>query len=299
MVYTITLNPSLDYVVSVDDFEAGRINRTASEAVFAGGKGINVSTILKELGVESVALGYIAGFTGQELKRRLQEQDINTDFIDVAQGLTRINMKLRSKQEETEINGQGPLVSEDELAQLSYKIEKLIPEDILVISGSVCKGVPQKIYADFVKLCNERNVKVVVDASSTLLRNTLEYHPFLIKPNHHELGEMFHHEITTSEEIVYYAKELQKLGARNVLVSAGKAGAILVTNDGNVYEMEAPHGEVVNSVGAGDSMVAGFIAGYLETYNYEEALKLGICAGSATAFSEGLAKKDDIIALMK
>ena len=299
MIYTVTFNPSLDYVVSVEDFTVGKMNRTASESIFAGGKGINVSTVLKEFDVESVSLGFVAGFTGRELEYRLQEQGIVTDYIEVKEGLTRINMKLRSEQQETEINGQGPVVSEDELALLISKIEQLLEEDLLVVSGSICKGVPQSIYADIVKLCNEKNIKVIVDASSVLLWNVLEHGPFLIKPNKDELEDLFYRDIDTKEEVIFYAKELQNRGAKNVLVSLGGDGAVLVAEDGVVYEMEAPQGEVINSVGAGDSMVAGFLAGYMETGDYEKALELGIYAGSATAFSEGLACKDEIIKLTK
>ena len=311
MIYTVTFNPSLDYVVSVESFEAGKINRTTSEVVFPGGKGINVSYILKELGVDNTAMGFVAGFTGEYLKSELNKLGIHTDFIGVNAGMTRINVKMRSTiqlltdeemdksngvvhTEETEINGQGPIISETVLAQLMEKIESLTEEDILVVSGSISQGVPQSIYADIVKLCNEKQVRVVVDAGSALLWNTLEHKPFLIKPNHHELGDIFNREITTREEIIFYGKELQNRGARNVLVSAGKNGAVLIAEDGLVYECEAPQGEMINSVGAGDSMVAGFLAGYLKSYDYENALKLGVCAGSATAFSEGLATKSDI-----
>lgn len=293
MIYTVTFNPSLDYVVSVNDFETGKINRTASEAIFAGGKGINVSAVLKELGVESVALGFVAGFTGEELLKRLQEQGIRTDFITAKDGLTRINIKMRSENE-TEINGQGPVVSEVKLAELFQKIEQLTKEDILVISGSVCQGVPQGVYADLVRLCNQRHIRVVVDASSVLLWNVLEHGPYLIKPNKDELEDLFYRDIETKEEVIFYAKELQNRGAKNVLVSLGKDGAVLVADDGQIYECEAPQGEVINSVGAGDSMVAGFLAGYMETGDYEKALRLGVYAGSATAFSEGLARKEDI-----
>ena len=310
MIYTVTFNPSLDYVVAVDDFQAGQINRTSNESIFAGGKGINVSTVLKELGINSVALGFIAGFTGQELKSKLQEQGIVTEFIDVKEGYTRINMKLRSDilidpetdgvcHQETEINGQGPVVSERELIQLMDKINSLTEEDMLVVSGSVCRGVPQSIYAELVKLCNEKSIRVVVDASSVLLWNVLEHGPFLIKPNKEELEDLFYRDIDSKEEVIFYAKELQNRGAKNVLVSLGKDGAVLVAEDGQVYEMDAPQGKVVNSVGAGDSMVAGFLAGCYDAENFEKALCFGICAGSATAFSEGLAKKNEIEALMK
>ena len=308
MIYTVTFNPSLDYVISVADFETGKINRTSSEAIFAGGKGINVSWVLSELGVKSTALGFVSGFTGNELECRVQSKGIQTDFIHVKEGFTRINVKCRTDKqmdneeishEETEINGQGPIVSEEELAQLMNKISCMTEEDILIISGSVCGGLSKNIYADIVKICKEKAIRVVVDASSVLLWNTLEYHPFLIKPNQYELGDIFNREITTREEIIFYGKELQNRGAQNVLVSAGGDGAVLIAEDGAVYEMEAPKGVVINSVGAGDSMVAGFIAGYMNNGDYEKALKLGVCAGSATAFSEGLACKEDIILLTK
>ena len=293
MIYTVTFNPSLDYVVSTENFETGKINRASTEAIFAGGKGINVSWVLSELGVESTTLGFVSGFSGRELEHRVQEKGIKTDFIHIKEGFTRINVKLRSEME-TEINGQGPVVSEEELSQLIEKISCMTEEDMLIISGSVCRGLSQNIYADIVKACKEKGIRVVVDASSTLLWNTLEYQPFLIKPNQYELGDIFNREITTREEIIFYGKELQNRGARNVLVSAGGDGAVLIAEDGQIYEMEAPIGAVVNSVGAGDSMVAGFLAGYMENGDYENALKLGVYAGSATAFSEGLATKSDI-----
>lgn len=305
MIYTVTFNPSLDYVISVEDFETRKINRTASETIFAGGKGINVSWVLSELGVKSTTLGFVSGFTGDELERRVQEKGISTDFIHVKEGFSRINVKVRTDKrndkddifhEETEINGQGPSVSEEELEQLMGKISCMTEEDILIISGSICRGLSQNIYADIVKVCKEKGIRVVVDASSTLLWNTLEYQPFLIKPNQHELGDIFNREITTREEIIFYGKELQNRGAQNVLISAGGDGAVLIAEDGMVYEMEAPSGTVINSVGAGDSMVAGFLAGYMENGDYEKALKLGIYAGSATAFSEGLAHKNEIMA---
>lgn len=319
MIYTITFNPSLDYVVSVNDFKTEQVNRTTSEFLFPGGKGINVSMVLSELGVENTALGFVAGFTGVELERQLKEKGAITDFVTVKEGNTRINVKLRSTNTqnktselsdeeqkdnniqsdvETEINGQGPVVTEDELQSLLTKLSELNTDDIVVISGSVSKGISQSVYADIVKLCNERNIKVVVDASSSLLWNTLEYEPFLIKPNKDELEDIFYRDIFSKDEVEFYAKELQNRGAKNVLVSLGEHGAVLVAENGEVYEMEAPHAEVLNSVGAGDSMVAGFLAGYLETNDFEKALKLGICAGSATAFSYGLATKSEIDKLL-
>ena len=309
MVYTITFNPSLDYVIEVEDFCPGDINRTKEEKIFPGGKGINVSMVLLELGVDNTALGFIAGFTGDELERVLKEKGIRTDFIQTNDGLTRINVKLRSElmidseenktiHQETEINGQGPYVSDSECKVFLEKIDAMNQEDILVLSGSVSKGVPQNTYAQIVKMCNEKGIKVIVDASSALLWNTLEHNPFLIKPNHHELGEIFNREIQSYDEIVFYAKELQNRGARNVLVSVGEGGAVLVAEDGVVYEKTAPFGKVINSVGAGDSLVAGFLAGYIESGDFEKALKLGVCSGSATAFLEGLATKEDIDKLL-
>lgn len=318
MIYTITFNPSLDYVVTVENFETEKVNRTTSEFVFPGGKGINVSMVLSELGVENTALGFVAGFTGVELERQLKESGAITDFVTVKEGNTRINVKLRSTAKkielnevevqetensvqsdvETEINGAGPIVSEEELKLLLDKLTGLNEKDIVVISGSVSKGISQSVYADIVKLCNERNIKVVVDAASSLLWNTLEYEPFLIKPNKDELEDIFYRDIFSKDEVEFYAKELQNRGAKNVLVSLGEHGAVLVAENGEVYEMDAPQGEVLNSVGAGDSMVAGFLAGYLETNDFEKALKLGICAGSATAFSYGLATKTEIDKLL-
>lgn len=323
MIYTITFNPSLDYVVSVEDFQAEKVNRTTSEYIFPGGKGINVSTVLSELGVENTAIGFIAGFTGVELEKQLKQKGAITDFVTVKEGNTRINVKLRStyvekktndlmeevnskldceenKQNdvETEINGSGPVVSVEELQLLLNKLAGFNKEDIVVISGSVSKGISQSVYADIVKLCNEKDIKVVVDAASSLLWNTLEYEPFLIKPNKDELEDIFYRDIFSKDEVVFYGKELQNRGARNVLVSLGDQGAVLVAENGQVYEMDAPQGVVLNSVGAGDSMVAGFLAGYLKTNDFEQALKLGICAGSATAFSYGLATKREIEKLL-
>ena len=314
MIYTITFNPSLDYVVSVEDFQTEKVNRTTSEFIFPGGKGINVSTILSELGIENTALGFVAGFTGAELEKQLKKKGAITDFVTVKEGNTRINIKLRSTYSkenihetaeeytqsdvETEINASGPIVSEEELQSLLDKLAGFNEEDIVVISGSVSKGISQSVYADIVKLCNERNIKVVVDAASSLLWNTLEYEPFLIKPNKDELEDIFYRDIFSKDEVVFYGKELQNRGAKNVLVSLGEHGAVLVAENGEVYEMEAPQGEVLNSVGAGDSMVAGFLAGYLESNNFNKALRLGICAGSATAFSYGLATKTEIDKLL-
>ena len=264
--------------------------------------------------MENTALGFVAGFTGQQLTKMLNEKGIHSDFVQVEDGMTRINVKIQTGmlvnselesesdallREETEINGQGPEVAEMELKTLMNKINLLTEEDILVISGSVCKGVSQNIYADIVKMCNDKDVKVVVDASGPLLWNVLEYSPFLIKPNHHELGDIFNREILSRDEVIFYAKELQNRGAQNVLVSMGSKGAILVADDGEVYESEAPKGTVINSVGAGDSMVAGFLTGYLDTEDYEAALQMGICTGSASAFSERLATREEVLKLYR
>lgn len=303
MIYTVTFNPSLDYMVSVNEFTKGKVNRTTEELMIPGGKGINVSLVLTNLGVENTALGFVSGFTGEQLMKMLAGKGIHTDFIHVQEGMTRINIKLLSKvdayAEETEINGQGPVVSDMELEYLLNKIRQLTEDDILVVSGSVCKGVSQNIYADIVKICNMKDVKVVIDASGTLLMNTLEYGPFLIKPNHHELGDIFERDLDDLDEIIYYAKELQNRGAKNVLVSMGAKGAVLISEDGEVYVAKAPCGEVVNAVGAGDSMVAGFLTGYLDTEDYEAALQMGVCTGSASAFSEGLATRKEVGRLLK
>ena len=314
MIYTVTFNPSIDYIVSVEKFTLEKVNRTINELMLPGGKGINVSQVLTNLGVENTALGFVAGFTGQQLTKMLNEKGIHSDFVQVEDGMTRINVKIQTGmlvnselesesdallREETEINGQGPEVAEMELKTLMNKINLLTEEDILVISGSVCKGVSQNIYADIVKMCNDKDVKVVVDASGPLLWNVLEYSPFLIKPNHHELGDIFNREILSRDEVIFYAKELQNRGAQNVLVSMGSKGAILVADDGEVYESEAPKGTVINSVGAGDSMVAGFLTGYLDTEDYEAALQMGICTGSASAFSERLATREEVLKLYR
>lgn len=291
MIYTITFNPSLDYIVSVENFATGKVNRATDERILPGGKGINVSQVLTNLGVENIALGFVAGFTGAQLEHLLNEKGIRQEFIQLENGMTRINVKLRS---ETEINGQGPLVSRKDAAKLLEKIKTCLSTDTLVLAGSIPKGISQDVYTDILAICNEKGIRTVVDTSGTLLWNALEYRPFLIKPNHHELGEVFGQELSTREEIILCARKLQEKGARNVLVSRGGEGAVLLAEDGHVYESEAPKGEVINTVGAGDSMVAGFLAGYIAQESYTEALKLGICAGSASAFSEELATRDAV-----
>jgi len=292
MIYTVTLNPALDYVIQVDHFKPGQINRNKSENIYFGGKGINVSCILRELGFGSTALGFIAGFTGKALSDGLVNMGIVSDFITAESGMTRINVKMKSD-EETEINGTGPLISEENFEELKNRIRKLTSGDTLVLSGSIPSCMASDTYEKIIECLNE-DVRLVVDAEKDLLLKVLKYRPFLIKPNNLELGAMFNTKIKDEEEIVFYAKKLQEQGARNVLVSMAKDGAILLDENGKVSRMGVAKGTVVNSVGAGDSMVAGFLAGYLETGDYEYALKLGTACGGATAFHSGLATKEEI-----
>lgn len=297
MIYTVTFNPSLDYIVDVNNFKLGRVNRTTKEIIYAGGKGINVSMVLKNLGFDSTALGFLAGFTGKEICRLMEEQGVNADFIEVKEGLSRINLKLRSN-EESEINGQGPAIKEKDIRSLYEKLDKLQYGDVLVLAGSIPSVMPQSMYMDIMKYMEEKDLNIVVDATKDLLVNVLKYHPFLVKPNNHELGEIFGVELEEKKDVIVYAKKLKEMGAKNVLVSMAGAGAVLVAEDGSIYESEAPKGKVVNSVGAGDSMVAGFLAGYLQTRDYREAFKLGVCTGSASAFSEKLATKEEVDSIM-
>lgn len=297
MIYTVTFNPSLDYIVSVDDFKPGCVNRTKEEIIYAGGKGINVSMVLKNLGFDSTALGFFAGFTGTEICRMLEEQGVNSDFIEVEEGISRINIKLRSN-EESEINGQGPLIQEKHIQKLYEKLDKLQDGDVLVLAGSIPSVMPESMYMDIMKYLEGKDLKIVVDATKALLMNVLQYRPFVIKPNNHELGEIFGVELKEKKDVIVYAKKLREKGARNVIVSMAGNGAVFVGEDGSVYESEAPKGKVVNSVGAGDSMVAGFLAGYLQSGDYKEAFKLGVCTGSASAFSEKLATKAEVDFIM-
>ncbi len=293
MIYTVTFNPSLDYIVSVDGFTLGRVNRTTKELVYPGGKGVNVSLVLKNLGMENTALGFIAGFTGTEIERGLKEWGCLTDFIKIPEGMSRINMKLRSR-EESEINGQGPRISEDALEELYRKLDAMEPGDVLVLAGSIPNSMPDSSYEQILARVQGRHIRSVVDATGDLLVNVLKYHPFLIKPNNHELEEIFHVPMGSKETIVAHAKKMQEMGAENVLISMAGDGAILVAADGSVWQSPAPKGNVVNSVGAGDSMVAGFITGYLKSQSYEEAFHMGICTGSASAFSERLATQEEV-----
>ena len=297
MIYTVTFNPSLDYIVDVEHLKLGLVNRTVRELIYPGGKGINVSIVLKNLGFDSTALGFLAGFTGTDIQNRLETMGVKSDFIEVSEGMSRINMKIRSD-EETEINGMGPAIASSDIDKLYEKLDGLQKGDVLVLAGSIPSVMPGTMYSDIMKRLDGRGIDVAVDATRDLLMNVMPYHPFVIKPNNHELGEIFNVELRTREEVVPYAKKLQEKGARNVIVSMAGEGAVMVAEDGSEYLSEAPRGKVVNSVGAGDSMVAGFIAGYISTKNYEQAFRMGVCTGSASAFSEQLATKAEVDALL-
>lgn len=296
-IYTITLNPSIDYAVSVENFRLGFTNRTESEHMSVGGKGINVSTVLKNLGYESVALGFAAGFTGEEVMRQVVRRGIGNGLIMLEEGLTRINVKLQSV-EGTEINGQGPEIPEEKLNQLLKRLNELAAEDVLFLSGSIPASLPQDTYFRMMESLPE-GVMTVVDVSGDALVKALPLHPFLIKPNHHELGEIFGTTFTDRASVVPCAKKLQKMGARNVLVSMAGGGAVLLAEDGGVYAMPAPAGRLVNGVGAGDSMAAGFMAGWLSKQDYQYAFYMGVAAGSASAFSKELATGEEIAALYR
>lgn len=296
MIYTVTFNPSLDYIVSVEDFKLGLTNRTNFELILPGGKGLNVSMVLGNLGIENTALGFMAGFTGQEIIRRVEEMGVKSDFIQIEDGISRINLKLKSI-DGTEINGSGPEISEDAVLKLMEKLDVLGAGDTLVLAGSIPSSMPDDIYKRIMERLAEKNVMIAVDATKDLLVNVLSYHPFLVKPNNHELGEIFGVTLAKREEVVPYAKKLQAMGAANVLVSMAGEGAVLAAADGSVYMEPAPKGTLVNGVGAGDSMVAGFLAGWMEKKDYRHAFHLGIAAGSASAFSELLATKEEIEAV--
>ena len=296
MIYTVTFNPSLDYIVSVNDFQLGLTNRTDSELILPGGKGINVSTILMNLGIDSTAFGFAAGFTGEEIIREVEAMGIRSDFIKLDSGISRINLKLKNI-DGTEINGSGPEISEEKIEELLRKLDILGEGDILVLAGSIPASMPADMYSTIMERLQHKNVTFIVDATKDLLINVLKYKPFLIKPNNHELGELFDVKLTTREEVIPYGKKLQKQGARNVLISMAGEGAVLVAEDGSVYEAPAPKGTLVNAVGAGDSMVAGFTAGWIEKKDYRHAFYMGVSAGSASAFSEYLATKEEIMDL--
>ena len=298
MIYTVTFNPSLDYIVSVDDFRLGLTNRTSSELILPGGKGLNVSMVLGNLGIDNTALGFVAGFTGAEIARRVEEMGVKSDFIAIEGGISRINLKLKSG-DGTEINGCGPEIHRTAVEKLMEKLDILRQGDVLVLAGSIPGSMPDDIYRTILKRLDGRGVMTVVDATKELLVNVLEYHPFLVKPNNHELGEIFGVELATREAAIPYAEKLKNMGAENVLVSMAGEGAVLAAGDGKLYEAPAPVGRLVNAVGAGDSMVAGFLAGWMEQKDYEHAFHMGIAAGSASAFSELLATREEVMAIYR
>lgn len=298
MVYTVTFNPALDYIVRVRDFRTGETNRTESDELQWGGKGINVSTVLRNLGVENAALGFLAGFTGRALDQGLRDAGIRTDFIWLEEGLTRVNVKIKADQE-TEINGAGPAIPAAALEELFAKLDRLQSGDVLVLAGSIPASLPDDIYQRILARLANREILTAVDATGRLLRAVLPYHPFLIKPNRAELGELFGRALNGDAEIEDCARRLQTEGARNVLVSMAGDGSLLLDETGSVHRLGVPAGMVCNSVGAGDSMVAGFLAGWLEHGDYTLAHRLGTAAGAATAFSERLAEKNQVLALLE
>ena len=298
MIYTITFNPALDYIMVVPSCRNGEVNRTESEKIMAGGEGINVSIVLNNMGVENTALGFISGFTGGAIKNILADMNCKTDFIKLDNGFSRINVKIKSDTE-TEINGQGPDISDGAVKKLYEKLDSLNDGDTLVLAGSIPSSLSDSIYCEIMDYLKDKKLNIVVDATKDLLVNVLKYKPFLVKPNNHEIGEIFGVELKTRNEVVPYAKKMQEMGAKNVLVSMAGEGAVFVGENGEVYESEAPKGKLVNSTGAGDSMVAGFLAGYMEKQDFMYALKMGLSAGSASAFSENLATKEEILNVFK
>lgn len=296
MIYTVTLNPALDYVMKVGNIRYDDINRSESEEIYYGGKGINVSVILTRLGVENKALGFVGGFTGEKLYEMLKSDGIDCDFNILKKGLTRINVKIKA-QTELDVNAQGPAIDEEDITLLLDKLDGIKPGDFLVLAGSIPNTLPNDIYERILSRLNGRGINFVVDATGDLLKNVLPYKPFLIKPNHHELGDLFGVETKSEQDIVFYAKKLQTMGARNVLVSRAKDGATLIDEKGGVTTFENVEGKLVNSVGCGDSMVGGFLAGWIEKGDYSYALKLGAACGNATAFSQELATADEIKAV--
>lgn len=297
MIYTVTLNPSLDYIMHLNSMELNAVNRSIKEEIYPGGKGINVSIVLSHLGLANKALGFIAGFTGNKIQCILEELGIGCDFITLPNGLSRINVKLEADTE-TEINGIGPEITRTNLTDLIRKLDMVEDNDFLVLAGSIPKSVPDHIYEDILRSLSHKQINIIVDATKDLLLNVLKYKPFLIKPNHIELAELFGVTIHSDDEIIAYARKLQEMGAQNVLISKGGKGSILITYSGDVMKISAPKGEVINTVGSGDSMVAGFIAGYIRNGNLTESLKFATAAGSATAFSPWLTTKDKVQELL-
>lgn len=299
MIYTVTCNPSLDHIVTVEDFRLGALNRTGGELIVPGGKGINVSMVLKNLGMDSMALGFSAGYTGEIIERLLWDRGVRTDFVRLPCGLSRLNVKLKTGECETEINGQGPCITEDAMQGFYRKLDSLGQEDILVLAGSIPGGMPTTLYRDILAYLADRGLKIVVDATGELLTQACGQHPFLVKPNREELEQIFDTEIDTREDAAEYGSRLLELGAQNVLVSMGGDGAILLTGDGRQYYARPPKGEVVNTVGAGDSMVAGFLAGFLQTGDMGRAFLYGLCTGSASAYSAEMAQKQQVEQMLK
>ena len=297
MIYTITFNPALDYIMNIDNLQLGAVNRSKSEKILSGGKGINVSLVLTNLGVENTALGFVAGFTGKNIEDIINASGCKTDFVYLKEGLSRINVKIMSKPE-TEINGNGPYISDDDVKKLYEKLDKLTLDDVLVLAGSVPNSLPVDIYSDIMNYIFDKGVKIVVDATGDLLVKCLEYKPFLIKPNNFELEQIFNVKLDSRDDIVKCAFKLKSMGAVNVLVSMGKDGAILVDENSRVYDLIAPKGNIVNTVGAVDSMVAGFLAGLYEKNDYEYAFMLSVATGSASAFSEELATKEEVMKVL-
>lgn len=299
MIYTLTFNPSLDYIVTTDEMKLGEINRTNSELILTGGKGINVSIVLRNLGIDSEILGFIGGFTGDQIEKMLVADNCKTNFIKTEKGISRINVKIKAL-EETELNGIGADIGDEELSELYKKLEELKDGDFLVLGGSVPSTLPDNIYEIIMSKLEEKNVEIIVDATKDLLLNTLKYKPFLIKPNNHELGEIFNTTLKTEEELIINGKKILDMGAKNVLISRAGDGAILLCGDGKIYTSETAKGNVINSVGAGDSMVAGFLAGYIQNDgDFEMAFKMGVATGSASAFSKYLATKEEVLELLK
>lgn len=290
MIYTLTINPSIDHVIKLDEIKMGTVNTISSENIFTGGKGINVSRILNRLNIENIALGFISGFTGNFIKNFLENSGIKTNFINLPEGFSRINTKIKTENCETEINGLGPKISEFEIEKLHNQIKVLSQNDILIIAGSLPPSLPDNFYEQIIQLTNAKNLKFIIDSRKNLLTKVLKFNPFLIKPNKEELREIFNEEINTENEIINFGNKLRESGARNVLVSLGKEGSILITESGEIYKSNVPKGILKNSVGAGDSMLAGFVAGYLKTQSFEKSLQLATACGSATAFSEDLAE---------
>ncbi len=298
MIYTLTLNPALDYILSVPSFTQGQVNRSSREEIQAGGKGINVSVILNRLGVDNIALGCVAGFTGTEICRILEDDGIKTDFIHLPSGNSRINVKLKTDNE-TEVNAKGPIIDNESLSNLFDKLKNLTTADYLVLSGSPGNGLTTDIYRNIIELVKAKSVKVILDAEGDALLSALGEKPFLIKPNHYELGQILNKKIETHIQAIEGAKELQAMGAQNVIISMAELGAVMVTQEGQSFTMSAPKGCVINSTGAGDSLVGGFLAEFSRSNDYYKAFKLGICSGSATAFSMGLAEKKYIYEILK